>query len=262
MDMGITNKVVIVTGASKGIGKAVAEIFAEEGAKLVLCARSEDLLLAQAKQLTEAHEVEVLPVVVDLASQQGVDDCIAATLARFGQIDILINNAGAIRGGGLLDKPDADWLEDWQLKLFGYIRMMRTTFPEMERQGGGRIVNIIGNGGRMPRAGYLAGAGANAGLMAITKGVAEQGASKNILVNAVNPGPVHTPRWDGMVSAIASQRDADPQQVEAAMVKNIPLKRPAEPEEVSAVALFLASKHASYMTGEIVQVDGGAANCL
>ena len=114
----------------------------------------------------------------------------------------------------------------------------------------------------MPRAGYLAGAGANAGLMAITKGVAEQGASKNILVNAVNPGPVHTPRWDGMVSAIASQRDADPQQVEAAMVKNIPLKRPAEPEEVSAVALFLASKHASYMTGEIVQVDGGAANCL
>lgn len=262
MDMGIRDKVTIITGASLGIGKSVAQIFAQEGAKLAICARSGEVLASLAEELREQHGCTVLPVAADLSTQAGVDECITRTLEHFGHIDILVNNAGAIRAGGLLSKPDADWQEDWQLKMFGYIRMMRGVFPELEKQGGGRIVNIIGNGGRMPSAGYLAGAGANAGLMAITKGVAEQGAPLNILVNAVNPGPVHTPRWDGMVAAVAKQRNADAKVVEDAMVASIPLRRPGEPEEVSSVALFLASRHASYITGEIIQVDGGAANCL
>ena len=262
MEMGLSEQVVLVTGASRGIGRAIAQAFAAEGARLVLCARNGDLLKALATELKERHGVEALAVPADLATQAGVADCAARALQHFGRIDVLVNNAGAIRAGGLLDKPDDDWLDDWQLKLFGYVRMSRAVFPHMEACGGGRIVNIIGNGGRQPSAGYLAGAGANAALMAITKGLAEQGGPVNVLVSAINPGPVRTERWAELVAGIAGQRGAEPEEVEAAMFANIPVKRPAEPEEIAAVAVFLASAQASYINGEIVQVDGGAANCL
>ncbi len=262
MDLGLRDKVVVVTGASRGIGRAVAEAFAGEGARLALCARSADSLATLAGALADRFGVEAIAVPQDLATEAGVSACTQAVVDRFGAVDVLVNNAGAIRAGGLLDKPDAQWLEDWQLKLFGYVRMVRALFPGMEARGSGRIINIIGNGGRQPSAGYLAGAGANAALMAITKGLAEQGGAVNVLVNAINPGPVRTERWADLVAGIARQRGTEPAQIEAAMFANIPIKRPAEPQEVAAVAVFLASAQASYINGEIIQVDGGAANCL
>lgn len=262
MDLGLKDKVVLVSGASRGIGRAIAEAFAAEGARLALCARSGNLLNALTAELEDRHGAEALAVPADLGTPEGVTACTDRVMQHFGGVDVLVNNAGAIRAGGLLDKPDAEWLEDWQLKLFGYVRLSRALFPSLEARGGGRIVNIIGNGGRQPSAGYLAGAGANAALMAITKGLAEQGGAVNVLVNAINPGPVRTERWADLVAGIARQRGVEPRQVEQAMFASIPIKRPAEPEEVAAVAVFLASAQASYINGEIVQVDGGAANCL
>lgn len=262
MDLGLKNATVLITGASKGIGRAIAGAFAAEGSRIALCARSADALQAVADDLAQRHGVEVLAVPADLSTETGVGDLVSQTLQRFGRVEVLINNAGAIRAGGLLDKPDADWQTDWNLKLFGYVRLMRAIFPLMQQAGGGRIVNIIGSGGRMPSAGYLAGGAGNAALMNITKGVAEQGAPHKILVNAINPGPVRTERWQGLIAGLAQRDGRTPQEVEQSLLANTPLGRPAEPEEIAAVTVFLASAPASYITGEIVQVDGGAANCL
>ena len=184
------------------------------------------------------------------------------TLARFHTVDILVNNAGAIRPGSLLTKPDADWQEDWSLKVFGYIRLAREVFPVMQRQGGGRIINIIGSAGRQPNAGYLAGGGANAALMNITKALADEGAQHRILVNGINPGRIRTERWDTMMTRMATARQQTPAEVEAEWMRDNPLQRPGEPEEVAALAVFLASPRASYINGTLVQVDGGATRCI
>ena len=168
-------------------------------------ARSGPDLETSAEEISRETGVQVLPVAADLSTLPGVQTFVAAATERFGKVDILINSAGAIRGGSLLTKPDSDWQEDWDLKLFGYIRMMREVFPIMREAGGGRIVNIIGNAGRRPDPSYIAGGGANAALMNITKALAVEGGPDNILVNGINPGPTRTERWDVMNQGLASE---------------------------------------------------------
>ncbi|GIX49328.1 MAG: short-chain dehydrogenase [Candidatus Tectimicrobiota bacterium] len=262
MDLGLRGKVAIVTGASKGIGRAIAEEFAAEGVHLALCARGQALLQEVAAALQRQHDVQVLPVAADLSTLAGVQTLVRQTVQRFGGVDILVNNAGAIRAGSLLGKPDAEWHEDWALKVFGYVRLMREVFPVLQARGGGRIINIIGGAGRQPNPGYLAGGGANAALMNITKALADEGGPQNILVNAINPGPIRTERWDGLMARLAAERGQTPQEVEAAWLRDNPLRRPGEPREVAALAVFLASPRASYINGAIIPVDGGATRCI
>ena len=262
MELGLKGKVAIVTGASKGIGKAIAEAFAAEGVNLTLCARGQTLLTEVATTLHQRTDVQALPLAADLSTLEGVRSLVQETVKRFGSIDILVNNAGAIRPGSLLSKPDADWQEDWSLKVFGYIRLIREVFPLMQQKGGGRIVNIIGTAGKQPNAGYLAGGGANAALMNMTKALADEGAPHNILVNAINPGPIRTERWDMMMERLAAQGGSTPQEAEAQWLRDNPLKRPGEPEEVAALAVFLASAQASYINGVVIPVDGGAIRCI
>jgi NAD(P)-dependent dehydrogenase (short-subunit alcohol dehydrogenase family) len=262
MELGLRGKVAIVTGASKGIGKAIAEALAAEGVNLALCARDQALLAEVAATLQRRTDVQVLPVAADLSTLEGVQTLARTTLSHFGTVDILVNNAGAIRPGSLLSKPDEDWQTDWALKVFGYVRLTREVFPILRHKGGGRIVNIIGTAGRQPNAGYLAGGGANAALMNITKALADEGAPHNILVNAINPGPVRTERWDMMMSRLAAEQQQTPQEVEAVWLRDNPLQRPGEPEEVAALAVFLASARASYINGVIIPVDGGATRCI
>jgi 3-oxoacyl-[acyl-carrier protein] reductase len=142
------------------------------------------------------------------------------------------------------------------------MRLAREIFPVMQAKGGGRIVNIIGTAGRQPNAGYIAGGGANAALMNMTKALADEGAPYNILVNAINPGPIRTERWDSLMATQAAERRQTPQEVEAAWLQNNPLKRPGEPHEVAGLAVFLASERASYINGAIIPVDGGAVRCI
>ena len=125
-------------------------------------------------------------------------------------MDILVNNAGAIRPGSLLTKPDADWQVDWSLKVFGYVRLAREVFPVMQSQGGGRIIDVIGSAGRQPNTAYLAGGGANAAIMNMTKALADEGAPHRILVNGINPGPIRTERWDMLMTRIAAERGQTP----------------------------------------------------
>jgi 3-oxoacyl-[acyl-carrier protein] reductase len=262
MDLGLEGKVAIVTGASKGIGKAIAQELAREGVQVILCARGQALLEEVALAIRQQTDTQVLPVPADLSSLEGVRTLVRRTRERFGTVDILVNNAGAIRSGSLLSKPDEDWLTDWSLKVFGYIRLAREVFPIMQEKGGGRIINIIGTAGRQPNAAYLAGGGANAALMNMTKALADEGAPHNILVNAINPGPIRTERWDSLMSQMSVAQGRTPQEVEAAWLHGNPLQRPGEPHEVAGLVVFLASQRASYINGVIVPIDGGAIRCI
>jgi 3-oxoacyl-[acyl-carrier protein] reductase len=262
MDLGLEGKVAIVTGASKGIGKAIAQELAQEGVHVILCARGQALLEEVALAIRQQTDTQVLAVPADLSNLEGVQTLVRRTREHFSTVDILVNNAGAIRSGSLLSKPDEDWLTDWSLKVFGYIRLAREVFPIMQEKGGGRIINIIGTAGRQPNANYLAGGGANAALMNMTKALADEGAPHNILVNAINPGPIRTERWDSLMSQMSMAQGRTSQEVAAAWLQGNPLQRPGEPHEVAGLAVFLASDRASYINGVIVPIDGGAIRCI
>jgi 3-oxoacyl-[acyl-carrier protein] reductase len=262
MEMGIGGKVAIVSGGSRGIGRAIAEELAAEGANLAIAARPGKGLEAAAAEIRQRTNTEVLAVGADLSSLDGVQVFVRETMARFSRVDILINCAGAIRGGSLLSKPDAEWHEDWALKLFGYVRMMREVFPIMKAAGGGRIVNIIGSAGRQADPSYLAGGGANAALMNITKALAVEGGPHKILVNGINPGPTRTERWGVINTRLAAEWGKTLPEVEAIRLQDNPLGRPCEPREVAALAVFLVSDRASYLNGTLIEIDGGTARCI
>ncbi len=262
MELGLQNKVAIVTGASKGLGRAVAQELAAEGVHLVLSARSREALEEIADGLAKSHSIRALAVAGDLSTLAGVESFVRQAREAFGRLDILVNVAGAIRPGSLLSKPDGDWLEDWNLKLFGYVRMMRAVFPIMQAGGGGRIINVIGRAGREADPGYLAGSAANAALMNITKAVAAEGGPHGILVNGINPGPARTERYATINAHLAAEWQISPADVETRRMQGNPLGRPCEPSEVAALTAFLVSERAAYLNGVIIEMDGGSTRCL
>jgi NAD(P)-dependent dehydrogenase (short-subunit alcohol dehydrogenase family) len=178
--------------------------------------------------------------------------------ARFGRVDILVNNAGAIRGGDFLKTPDEQWSGDWSLKLLGYVRMARAVFPIMQKQGGGRILNIVGAAARNPTPGYLPGGIANAGLINFTKGLADLGAASNILVTAISPAATATSRWESLLAQQAQAAGKSVDELRAKAFAEYPLKRIATPEDIADLACYLVSERASFITGICITVDGGA----
>jgi NAD(P)-dependent dehydrogenase (short-subunit alcohol dehydrogenase family) len=261
MDLGLTGKVVLVTGGSKGIGKAVARGLVQEGAKVAICARTKSELDAAAAELGKGGGV-VFAVAGDLTSEADVRKIVEATVARFGRIDVLVNNAGAAPGGLLLDLTEDDWHRALELKFLGYVRCMKAVIPHMLRQGYGRIVNIVGNDGVKPIGIELTPSAANAADLAVTVALAEQYGRQNICINAINPGPVATERWDGLISGIARVRNISPSEAQKRAETSIPLGRICTPEEVANVAVFVASDRASFMNGAIITLDGGQRKAL
>lgn len=262
MDFDLQGKSGLVTGSSQGIGEAIVRAMAAEGMRLVVCGRDSRRLGALAADLAARHGAQVFPVIADLSGQQGVDILVREAVAALGNIDVLVNNAGAIRGGSLLTKPDAEWHEDWALKVFGYVRLTRAVFPLMQAAGGGRIINIIGQAGRQPKADYLAGGGANAAIMNMTKALGDEGGPHNILVNGISPGPIRTQRWQTLMARTAQDSGKTAGEAEAQWMASNPLRRAGNPEEVAALAVFLASRQASYINGAIIPVDGGDQRCI
>ena len=262
MDLGLKGKVALVTGGSKGIGKAVARGLAEEGAKVAICARTRAELDTAAAAIAKGTGGEVFPVAGDLTREADVQKIVAATLGHFKRIDILVNNAGAAPGGLLLDLTEADWETALQLKFMGYVRCMKAVIPHMLKQEGGRIVNIVGNDGVKPIGVELTPSAANAADLAVTIALAEQYGRDNICINAINPGPVATERWDGLVAGIAKVRKISTDEAQKRAERSIPLGRICTPEEVANVAVFVASDRASFMNGALITLDGGQRKAL
>ena len=172
MELGLRGKTAVVTGASKGIGLAVARALAAEGVDLAISARSAEVLQREAKRMADAHGIAVHPYPTDLSTAEGISGLAAFATERMGRVDILVNNAGAIPAGTIEGLDDETWHRAYDLKLWGYVRLAKALLPAMKERGSGVILNIIGNAGKKPSAGYIAGGIANAGLMNFTAGLA------------------------------------------------------------------------------------------
>jgi len=258
MELGLEGRVALVTGGSKGIGRACAAGLAAEGCRLALCARGAEALAGAAAEVG-AKGAEVLTVPADLAEAEAAGRVVEATIARFGRLDVLVNNAGAIRGGDFLGTPAEQWAEDWRLKLLGYTRMAQAVLPRMRARRWGRIINIIGAAARNPTPDYMAGGIANAGLINFTRALADLGAPDQILVTAVSPGATATERWDGLVVQRARAQGRPAEDLRRELEAKQPLGRIGRPADVADLVVFLASERASFITGVSITVDGGAS---
>lgn len=252
MDLRLQDKRVVITGGSKGIGLATALAFAREGAQPLIASRSAETL-AQAAQ-TIARETGITPrtLAVDLATPAGID----ALMAQAGDADILVNNAGAIPGGWLRDFDDARLRQSWELKLFGYINMVRAMLTRMEARGSGVIANIIGMAGAAPRPDYIAGSTANAALIAFTQAVGAGSTASAVRVFGVNPSPTRSDRMEGMLRAQAEKKLGDASRW-MELTTQLPFGRMAEPREIADLTVFCCSPLAGYLSGSVINVDGG-----
>jgi len=252
MDLELRGKRVLVTGASKGIGFAIARSFAREGAGLVLAARNAERLAAAAGQLEREAGAPVATLAINVAAADAAD----RLLAFAGEIDVLVNNAGAIPGGSLEQIDDARWRESWELKLYGYINLTRRVLPRMAARGSGVIANIIGMAGVAPRWEYICGSTANAALIAFTQAVGAASQRDGVRVFGINPSPTRSDRMLGLLQQQAQQKlgDADRWPELAA---SLPFGRLTEPEEIADLAVFCCSPRAGYLTGTVLNVDGG-----
>jgi NAD(P)-dependent dehydrogenase (short-subunit alcohol dehydrogenase family) len=257
MDLGLAGKVALITGASKGIGAAAAQRLAAEGASLMLVARSRDKLDALAAEIAHNYHVPVKSWAGDLSQDESAATAADAAMNAYGRIDIFAASAGASQGGIFWEMPDRVWEDSFTLKFMATIRMMKAVIPHMRSQNYGRIVLVVGNTGRQPQPRLLPGAAANAALLAVIKGLADEVAKDGIVINAVNPGPTRTERWSGLMEAAAISRGISAAAVEAEYVRDIPMGRLGEPDEIARLITFLASDAAGNMTGTSVTADGG-----
>ena len=258
MDLGLRDRIVVVTGASKGIGFACAEAFAREGARVALVSRSRANLDAALARLADgAHRP--LAFVADLAdaaqAMQMVDD-VERTL---GPIDVLVSSAGAAKRYPPDELSAQAWHDAMDAKFFSYIHPLDVIVKRMAARGQGCVVNVIGAGGKTANPVHLPGGAANAALMLATAGLAVAYGPKGVRINAINPGGTLTGRVQQGLDAEAKMTGLDAAEILKRQQSRIPLQRLAQPEEIAQVALFLASSQASYVTGAIIPMDGGAA---
>jgi 3-oxoacyl-[acyl-carrier protein] reductase len=262
MDLGLKDKVAIITGGSDGIGKAAARSMAGEGARVVIVGRRPDVLQKAADDIDATARGAVLPVQGDVAEKGTADRVVKATLDRFGRIDILVNNAGTSMARPFDAVSDHDWEADFDLKVWGAVRLIRAVMPEMRKVGGGRIINVTAIVGRTPGPRTLPTSVARAAGIALTKALSKDLAPDNILVNTVCIGFVKSGQHE---RRYAPQRAANPNltidecYAQEAKARGVPLGRVGESREAGDVIAFLASDRASYLTGVAINIDGGTA---
>jgi NAD(P)-dependent dehydrogenase (short-subunit alcohol dehydrogenase family) len=252
MDLHLRGKRVLITGASKGIGAAAAEAFAEEGCHIHLAARNVEMLEALAYRLRARHQIDVTIHPVDLRKP----DDLASLAATAGDIDILVNNAGDIPGGSIDKIDEPTWRHAWDLKVFGFINLTRLVYAQMKARGHGVIVNDIGAAGEKFDANYICGSAGNAALMAFTRALGGKSLKDNIRVVGINPGPVETERHITLMKTRAKNQFGDENRYRE-LQAGLPLGRPAHSREIADLMTFLASDRAGYTSGVIYTVDGG-----
>jgi len=268
MDLGLTGRRCLVTGASRGIGRATALALHAEGAHVLMVAREEAGLIAVAEEgeaaRSERHgslDYLALDLVEPDAAQRAVSCCVE----QLGGIDVLVNNAGTSFARPLAELTDADWQGQWDLHVMAPMRLMRAASPRMAQAGWGRMVNVCSSSGKRPSQRNVAYSVTKSAQLALSRAFADSLAAQNVLVNAVAPGPVATGLWTGvggLADQVAHAQGTSREEALAAVQRSVPLGRLAEPDEVAAVIVFLCSQAASTVTGAAWSADGGAVGVI
>jgi NAD(P)-dependent dehydrogenase (short-subunit alcohol dehydrogenase family) len=260
MDTRLKGKTAIVTGASRGIGRAIAVRLAAEGARTVLCARDGNLL-EHAVQEIEQQGAAASALPVDLRQMDAAKRVLDFTVAAYGQIDIIVNNAGATKRGEFLQLTDEDWADGFALKFFGAMRLTREAWPHLKKQAES-VLNISGVGGRMPGPLFAIGGSVNAALLSFTKAMADIGIRDGVQVNAINPGSIRTDRFRRMLEAAAAQQGIDVETAERKMIETARTTRIGEPEDIAALVAFVVSPEGRLLQGALIDMDGGATKVI
>ena len=258
MDLNLAGRVVIVTGASKGIGYACAEAFAAEGARVALVSRSQANLDAALARFPRGRSVPIA-IAADMTNCDATEEMVATVEKTLGGIEVLVNSAGAARRYAPDDLNAQAWHDAMDAKFFSYIHPIDAVLKRMLPREGGTIVNIIGAGGKVATPVHLPGGAANSALMLATVGLASAFGPKGIRINGINPGATLTGRVQEGLKAESRMTGLAEAELLSRSEARIPLKRYGTPEEIARVAVFLASEQASYVTGAIVPMDGGAS---
>ena len=262
MDLGLKDKVVIVGGASKGIGQATALAFAKERAKVVICARNPELLDQAAREMQSETGAEVLAVAGDLAQAEAAERLVDETVAKFGTVHVLVPNTGGPPLGGFGDMDDAAWEQAFALNFLSTVRLIRKALPYMQQQRWGRIVSVMSMSVKEPLDGLILSNGVRPAVVGMAKTLSREVGKYNITVNTVLPGRILTDRLTGALAIRAERAGISLEQALEEGGKDVPLGRIGEPLEMANGIVFLASEAASYITGTSLQIDGGAVRGL
>jgi NAD(P)-dependent dehydrogenase (short-subunit alcohol dehydrogenase family) len=257
MDLQLKGKTALVTGGSEGIGKGIARALAREGVDVAICARRKDKLDQAAAEIAKETGRKIVAIPADLTKDADAKNFVEQGHRALGRVDIMVNNAGSAPGGVIEHLSEADWAQAMQLKFMGYVRCLRHVLPIMVRQGGGRVVNLIGNDGVKHSYWEIAPGAANAAGQNLTMSLASQYGRHNISLCAVNPGPVRTERWAGLVAAMARDMKLSYEEADKLAPASIPMGRIAEVEEIANLVAMLASPLMHFVNGTMIEIDGG-----
>ena len=258
MKLGLNGKNVIITGGSAGIGYACAKGFIAEGSNILLVGRDKEKLDKASALLQEnAQGNQIFTISQDLTDAIAAKRIAEKAISKLGKIDILINNAGSARAGSFWKMTDQDFIDAWNLKLLGYIRMIREVGAHMKDQGHGRILNIIGTGGKTPSPTFLPGGTANAALLNFTKGISKELAESGVRINSISPGVTATDRAEMLAKQRAEAKGTTFEEQIAIDTASNPLGRMVEPEEIASMALLLVSDLIPSITGADIVIDSG-----
>ncbi len=257
MKLGLENKVALVAASSRGLGRAIAEQLSAEGVKLIICSRNKRILEKTADDIFLKTGVSVFPLAVDLSKKDQIEWLVREAIDLFENIDILITNAGGPPPGNFDDIEDDEWGKGFELTLMSAVRLIKVVVPGMKKQRWGRIINLTSVSVKQPVDGLLLSNVIRPGVVGLTKSLSQELAPYNILVNSVCPGYHMTDRVKQLLQNKAKVKNITVEEAEKEITDQIPLARMGKPEEFADVVTFLASERASYITGAVIQVDGG-----